>query len=132
MEGIYGVYFGKELAGKVQVTKKGLYYHFYCRCQLGKNIICRLTAVCDDRKTNLGVVVPAGDGFGLETKLACKHLGDGPVQFWLIPKHSYPEGKFIPISPEEPFAYISRLKQAYLIRQNGQVGIILNPPPESD
>lgn len=34
-------------------------------------------------------------------------------------------GRFIPIKPEEPFAYIERLKDAYLVRQDGQVGIII-------
>ena len=37
------------------------------------------------------------------------------------------QGKFIPIYPEEPFAYITRLKTAFLVRQNGQVGMIVEP-----
>ena len=35
----------------------------------------------------------------------------------------YRRRKFIPISPEEPFAYIERLKKSYLVRKGEQVGI---------
>ena len=125
MEGNYGVYFGNKLAGKVQVCRQGLYYHFRCRCQLTGGVVCRLNAVCGDRQENLGVVVPMDGGFGLDTKLPVKRLGEGAMEFFLIPKHSAKSGTFVPIYPEEPFAYIARLKEAYLIKQNGQAGILL-------
>ena len=34
-------------------------------------------------------------------------------------------GTFVPISPEEPFAYISRLKDAYFERRYGQAGVVI-------
>ena len=34
-------------------------------------------------------------------------------------------GKFVPVYPEEPFAYMSRLKGAFLEIRNGQMGINL-------
>ena len=130
MEGTYGVYLGKQLSGKVQVIRQGLYYRFYCRCQISGNVICRLMVTCADKQENLGVVVPVDGGFGLETKIPCKRLGEGQLQFTLMPKHSHSDGRFVPISPEEPFAYISRLKQAYLLRQGGQVGVMIKEPRE--
>lgn len=125
MEGNYGVYFGNKLAGKVQVLRQGLYYRFICRCQLTGDVVCRLSVSCDDRRESLGVVVPMDGGFGLDTKLPVKRLGEGSMEFRLIPKHDVPEEKFVPIYPEEPFAYIARLKDAYLARKDGQVGVML-------
>ncbi len=124
MEGNYEVLFGGQAVGKVQVIRQGLYYRFHCRCRLTGDVICRLSVQCADRTESLGVVVPLGDGFGLDTKLAAKKLGEGTLRFTLAPKHQK-EGMFVPIYPEEPFAYIQGLKDAYLARKNGQVGLII-------
>lgn len=116
--------------GKVQVLRQGLYYRFHCRCQLSGDVICRLHVTCGEKGENLGVVVPMGDGFGLDTRLAAKHLGEGEWRFTLTPKQETPEKKLVPISPEEPFAYISRLKDAYLAEQNGMSVAVISQTPE--
>ena len=116
---------GKECAGKVQVTRQGLYYHFVCRCRLTGDVICRLHVLCGGRQESLGVVIPVDSGFGLDIKVPVKRIGEGSMEFRLIPKHEAGSGHFVPISPEEPFAYISRLKKSFLEYNNGKVGIIL-------
>ena len=121
----YGVYFGKEQVGKVQVQRQGLYYRFTCRCRISGDVMCRLWVSSGDKRENLGLVVPMDGGFGLNTSLPVKRLGEGELTFTLLPKHDAPTGKFVPISPEEPFAYIERLKEAYLVRKGEQVGIEL-------
>jgi len=125
LEGNYGVYFGNQPAGKVQVLRQGLYYRFICRCKLTGDVMCRLCVSCDGRRESLGVVIPMDGGFGLDTKLPAKRLGEGKPEFTLIPKHDLPKGRFVPIYPEEPFAYIERLKESYLARKDGQVGVLL-------
>lgn len=125
MEGNYAVFFGREQVGKVQVLKQGLYYRFTCRCRLTGDVVCRLTVSCEDKQENLGIVVPIGDGFGLDTKLPVKRLGNGMMKFQLHPKHEIEIEKFTPIYPEEPFAYIARLKDSFLVRKNGQAGILI-------
>lgn len=125
MEGNYEVFFGKDKAGKVQVLRQGLYYRFICRCRLTGDVVCRLTVKCGDKQENLGVVVPMGDGFGLDKKIPVKHIGEGEMEFFLAPRHDQVMGKFVPIYPEEPFAYIERLKDAFLARQNGQAGAVI-------
>ena len=131
METTYAVRFGNQDVGKVQVKREGLYYRFFCRCRLSGEVVCRLFVVCGEKEESLGVVVPAEDGFGLDKKIPAKRLGDGPMQFYLATKgggirvESQVPGTFIPIYPEEPFAYIARLKEAFFVRQNGQAGIIL-------
>ena len=124
MEGNYGVYFGSRLAGKVQVQRQGLYYRFTCRCQISGDVVCRLHVSCGDKRESLGVVIPMDGGFGLDTRLPVKRLGEGSMEFTLIPKHEVPEGKFVPIYPEEPFAYIERLKEGFLAKKGEQVGVV--------
>ena len=131
MEGTYTVRFGNQDVGKVQVSREGLYYRFFCRCRISGDVVCRLAVVCGDKEEILGVVVPVEEGFGLEKKLPAKRLGEGTMEFFLITKGSAPiretrkEGKFVPIYPEEPFAYIAQLKQAFFVRQNGQAGLLI-------
>lgn len=125
MEGNYEVFFGEQAIGRVQVIREGLYYRFRCRCKLTGEVVCKLTVSCPGNEESLGVLVPMGDSFGLETRLPTKRLGEGTPKFRVMPNRVVMPGKFIPIKPEEPFAYISRLKEAFLVRRNGQIGIVI-------
>lgn len=125
MNGEYEIRLGKEVVGTAAVEQQGLYYRFSCRCNISGSVICRVTVSCNGHHENLGVLVPMGNGFGLTTKVAVKKLGKGPFQFRAMPKHQKSEGKFIPIYPEEPFAYISRLQNAFLEIRNGQAGVVI-------
>ena len=131
MEGYYGVSFGAQQVGKVQLTRQGLYYRFICRCSLSGDVVCRLKVVCGGREENLGVVVPMDGGFGLDTKLPVKRIGEGNMEFYLAPKGVavtecvQQTGQFIPIYPDEPFAYIARLKKSFFAIQNGQAGVVI-------
>jgi len=115
---------GTQLMGKVQVQRQGLYYRFFCRCQLTGDVVCRLSVTCGNNRESLGVVVPMDGGFGLDTRLPVKRLGEGKMEFFLTPKHEIPSGKFVPLSPEEPFAYIARLKEGFLAQKNGHPGVV--------
>ena len=57
--------------------------------------------------------------------MAVKKLGKGPFQFRALPKHQKSESKFIPVYPDEPFAYITRLQNAFLEIRNGQAGVVI-------
>lgn len=122
----YEVFFGSQPVGRVQVTKQGLYYRFFCRCRISGDVVCRLFAQCGENRENLGVVVPVEDGFGLDTRIPAKKLGEGEMEFRLIPKtEQVSQGKFVPISPEEPFLYIQRLQNAFLAYQDGKPGAVI-------
>ena len=125
LEGNYAVYFGSEQVGKVNVLRQGLYYRFCCRCRLKGEMLCRLRVRCGEKQENLGVLVPVDGGFGLDTRLPVKYLGKGKPEFVLVPKHERTGETFVPVYPEEPFAYLSSLKVAYLARKDGIVGILL-------
>ena len=74
----------------------------------------------------MGVLVRKEDTFGLDTKLAVKRIGEGPIAFRVMPKHTELKGKFVPIRAEEPFAYIDKLQSAHLQLCSGQIGIIIS------
>ena len=115
---------GGSPVGKVQALRQGLYYVFHCRCQLDTQQAVRLWVNCGEKKEDLGVLVPMDGGFGLDTRRPVKHLGEGALRFRLALKHDPPKTHFEPISPEEPFAYLQRLKDAYLETRNGQPGAV--------
>ena len=110
-------------AGKAQVTRQGLYYHVVCRCSLSGEVMYRLEVSCGEKRENLGVLVPGENGFGLDTRFPISRVGRGVLSFRLLPRHDPLQGRlFVPITPEEPFAYLSRLKDAFLEIQEGKKG----------
>ena len=125
MDGTYDIYLGREVVGKAAVEQQGLYYRFCCQCNISGSVICRITVSCNGHHENLGVLIPMGSGFGLTTKMAMKKLGKGPFQFRALPKHQKSESKFIPVYPDEPFAYLTRLQNAFLEIRNGQPGVVI-------
>lgn len=121
----YDILLGQDPVGKAEVCVEGLYYRFRCQCELSGQVMYRLVVLCGGKQENLGVLIPVGDSFGLETKLAVKRLGKGKLEFRLLPKHARLDGRFVPLTPEEPFTYIDKLRSAYLARKNGKVGLII-------
>ena len=128
MEGNYGILMGGKEIGTVKVTRQGLYYGFDCRCDLSGEVICRLTVTCGTKTHNLGIPVPEGGAFKLRTRLPVKQLGEGQPQFQAQPNHRSVEGQFVPISPEEPFGYLSRLQDAFLEFRDGVPGVVILRP----
>ena len=109
--------------GKAQVERKGLYYHIYVQCDLDGELMYKVLLRCGNKEENLGILVPQDGGFGLRTRVPIKRIGEGTLCFLVRPRHQKVGEHFIPLSPEEPFRYISRLKHAYLVRKNGVSGI---------
>ena len=78
----------------------------------------------------MGVPVPEGKVFRLDTKVPLKKLGQEKFRFYVRGDRLQPDEFFAPIKPEEPFAYLSRLKEAYLVRRDGQCGAMIKIPRE--
>ncbi len=119
---------GDKAVGAAEVRREGLYWRIRCRCQLSGDMLCRVLVRCGKREESLGILVPEGREFVLDTRIPVKKIGDGPLSFSAVPKHGPMEGRFVPLSPEEPFRYISRLKYAYLEKRNGRVGVVIKEP----
>ena len=125
MEGTYDVMLGSQKMGTVSVGRQGLYWQFCCRCDLSGEVMYYLTVHVGSSTEKLGLLTPLDGRFGLNTKLAVKRLEQGSPVFVLQPRRSGLSGQFIPVYPEEPFAYLTRLHEAYLATQNQQMGILL-------
>lgn len=127
----YDIYMGKQVVGNAAVEKQGLYYRFDCRCRLSGAVLCRIVAQRGGHHENLGIPVPRGKDFCLSTRLPMKRFPEGVFSFRVLPKHPSGKGVFVEVYPDEPFAYLSRLKHAFLDVQRGQVGVVI-PDSESD
>ena len=130
MKTFYTVTQKGKSCGKVSVTRQGLYFLFHCRCKPEGREICRLLLICGDQQHSLGIPVPTGDCFEITTRLPVRQFGTGEWCFSLVSRQNEFASVFVPISPEEPFAYIARLKDSFLVHQNGQPGIFTEKTQE--
>ena len=131
MEGLYEVFFGMEAVGKAEVRRNGLYLHICCRCRINNGEILRLYWVWDDRRESLGVLVPEKGGLVLEKKIPVKRMGQGRCRFLVSGGKMTETGNFYPITPEEPFRYIDRLKNGFLDSEQGKIGLRTGKRPEA-
>lgn len=125
MDGTYDVLFGGEPVGKVFVDRQGLYYRFRCRCGLTGDAMYRLRACWGEQRRDLGILVPMEGDFGLQTRQPVKLFPEEPPRFLVVPRHGPVRENMTAVFPEEPYAYIRRLKEAYLARQREQMGAAL-------
>ena len=125
MDGKYEVFWKDRAVGTVETAREGLYLHIACRCHLPGREMLRLWMDCGERPVDLGLCVPMEEGFGTVRRIPASRCGPGTPRFTLRPKDDLLRGRFIPLSPEEPFQYIHRLEKAYLEKRNGKVGITI-------
>ena len=120
----YEVYRGDEPVGTAEVTRKGLYYCIRLKCALSGDVMHKAEVRCNGAREDLGILVPEEGGFVLTTRIPIKRIGAGDMTFRVIPRHKPFRGHFVKLSPEEPFTYLKRLKDAFLVNQNGEIGIL--------
>lgn len=132
MEQTYPIFLGGQTVGQAKVRREGLYLHFSCTCRFSGEMVYKLTVSCGEHTENLGIPVPSGGQFCLQTSRPVKRLGEGKLTFCAAPRHGELTGKFIPLSPEEPFAYLNRLKSAFLQVRAGQLGVVIPDEKEEE
>ena len=130
MDGVYDVYFGGEPVGKIYVRRQGLYYSFRCCCCLTGKIMYNVVADWGERQYQLGLLLPENGEHRLKTRVAIKHFPLGQPVFVVKPRHGKTGERFIPLSPQEPFLYLARLKTARLAKRGEQTGVIIDPAPD--
>ena len=125
MESSYDVMHAQQCIGKAQIVKQGLYYHISCKCRLSGQVLCRLIVFSDAGQTDLGILVPKEGRFTIETKIPVKKIGTQNIRFVVLPKPVRTKGRYVPLKPEEPFAYLSQLYNAFLTRIDTQIGVTI-------
>jgi len=111
--------------GECSVYREGLYYRFICRCDVAFEKVYCLYVQIGEQCENLGVLVPVDGGFGFSIRLPAKRFQTGMPVFYAAAKQGDTPRKFIPIYPEEPFAYLKRITDCCLARRDGQIGVML-------
>lgn len=127
MDGIYDIFRGDEKVGKAQVRRKGLYYEFWCCCDLTGTVICRITVKCGQTVENLGIPVPNGDAFYLRKELPVSRFKAGNPAFFVVPRHPEKRDKWVAVKPDEPVSYLKDVKNAVLEIRDGVVGVNFKP-----
>ena len=122
---MYEVFQDEKAVGTVEMIREGLYVHFSCRCEPVHRDMIRLWMVCGEKEIDLGLCVPMEGGFGTEKRIPAKHCGPGEPKFCLRHKDDTLRGKFIPLSPEEPFQYLHKLETAFLEKRGTRLGIVI-------
>jgi len=123
MEGRHSVYCNQQEIGQVDVSRQGLYYRFSGRCKYHGDNFCRLMIRSGDVTHSLGVMVPEGPEFTMEKQLPVKQFGNEKPYFYVPSREAdTSQGKFVPISQEEPFAYLTKLKRAFFSCRDGSIG----------
>ena len=127
--GEYAVLFGSERIGTATVTKQGLFYCITCKCRISGSVPVRVRVI-GEREVDLGLCVPMGEAFGLKATIPIKSVGSGDLTFFAAAKHRAAQELMI-VSADEPFRYIARLKDAYLVKRENGVGITFRTTAES-
>lgn len=122
---VYEIMLGNHCIGTAEVKREGLYYCFHCRCKLSGEIMYQLTVKCGTEECSLGLFIPVGNEFGIDTRLPIKKIGNGNLSFCVVPRHQSIRDKFVPICADEPFLYLEKLQRAHLDIQNGALGITI-------
>ena len=88
----------------------------------------RLGVAQGEKRVSLGLCVPHSDGFGMDTKIPAKCLGEGELEIFTEEKE-----RFFLLVEKEPLCLHEILKGRLGYRQ-GSLGIILpeSDPPDSD
>ena len=126
----YDVNQGKDVIGKVTVAKEGLYYVISCKCHLGGDVMYDLVMRSNGSSKVLGLLAPDGGMYSLRRKIPFKEAGEGTLTFYVKPRHQKMEGLLVPVCEGAPFAYLSQLEQAFLIRSGR--GMMLRLPQENN
>lgn len=123
MEKVYDVGFMQQKAGQVTLKKEGLYWRIFCRLENLEKGYYRLNVNNGCCVFDLGLCVPVSNGFGMNTTVPIKRIGEEGLTFFLESGKSGKQELFVPIRAEEPFAYLQRLEKAYLDRKDGILGL---------
>lgn len=121
----YDLMMAGEKLGCVMVSEEGLYHHISCRCHISGEVMMQLVLHNIEGDQTIGLLVPMDGQFGLEKRIAKKRMGQGTFTFVLRPRHDRVDDRFVPIRPEEPFAYLKHLEHAVFAVRNGQAGLRL-------
>ena len=123
MKSLYPVLWNQEEVGEVGVTKQGLYYVFSCRMQLPPGSRCRLYACSQGDSRDLGLCIPEGNFFVLQTRIPAKYFPEEEYSFCL---NQPATGRFVPVRKDRPFPELDKLESGKFSISGGEPGIFFS------
>lgn len=124
MEGIYPLYWGERRVGTVTLTRQGLYYALFCRCEATGEML----ELRQGSGEVLGLLAPAHGALELRRKIPIKHFSHSTA-FCVQPRMA--DVQAVEVDAHKPFSYLRQLPSAYLLTQQGQVKIGFKKPPKT-
>ena len=118
----YAVLNSETKVGTAKVEKQGLYHCISLRCAEPM----RVSVTGEKGTIDLGLCVPQVTGFGVETRIPVKYLGDGDLIF----RTTEQTDVFWAVYPHKPFQRLDKLRGAVFAQRDGHIGIqmsISNP-----
>ncbi len=119
---MYDILLNDLTIGHVQVGREGLYYKFRCICKFNDNKIYRIKVNDGLTEIILGVCVPEGEHFILNTKIPVKKLQKDTLVFTAESRN---ESVFT-VETGKSFSCLDKLETARLQNANGQVKMIID------
>lgn len=119
---MYDVLLNNIPVGNVQVDREGLYYKFQCSCRFPQNRIYRIRVSDGKSEIMLGVCIPKGDQFVLNTKIPTKKIQGETLLFTAETQNEMG----ICVESGMSFAYLDKLETARLQNTNGQFRIVID------
>ena len=124
----YPVFLNKKCVGNAAVRQEGLYCRILCRCDIFADGFVRLYVSDGETTRNLGILVPDGESFVVDTRIRAMDMKKDNLSFWVSQRER--EEIFIPIDPHEEFTCLDKLRQARFEIRNGVCGIVVPADPE--
>ena len=121
----YDIYLDDNLVGQAAVAEVGLFSEFSCICNFENTGPYRIKVAYEDRELDLGICVPEGNRFAINTKIPSKHLGKGDPRFRAVGNRES-SGDFTPIIVNEPFQHVAILDKGRFVLKDTCPGMVFS------
>ena len=121
------MYLRDERVGNATVLRQGLYCRVYCRCRFNGEGFFSLCMADGVQHKALGILVPDGDSFVVDTSIKAMELQDRDLSFQIVQPGR--DGVFIPIVEGEDFLHLDKLRKASFENRNGVCGVMIPADP---
>ena len=116
-------YFGQQV-GTAKLSQNGLYYSFYGKVNLEKNMLWRIFAVAEHGDTDLGICYYEAPFYVFDKRIASKHIKGNLLYFKAISSDESGRSKFA-LSEYKPFEPLEHICESTYCTKDYS-GLIIN------
>ena len=127
--GNYPVTQNECVVGAVETEAEGMYIRIRAQCTPPDRRVYRLVLLCGSQRIDLGVCVPEGNRFVVNTRIQKRMLDESALQF-ILETNQENEQQFIPVDWDKPFVYLDSLHLASFTIKDEVPGIIIQNCPK--